>query len=38
MKIASLIAALVTTAALTALGQEGVIHDVKHGTKKAGSN
>ena len=36
MKIASLIAALVATAALTALGQEGVVQDVKHGAKKAG--
>jgi|SRR6516162_9089920 hypothetical protein len=36
MKIASLIAALVATAALTALGQEGAIQDVKHGAKKAG--
>src|SRR6188472_4234043 len=36
MKIASLIAALVATAALTAFGQEGVIQDVKHGAKKAG--
>ena len=32
----SLIAALVVTAALTALGQDGVIQDVKHGAKKAG--
>ena len=36
MKIASLIAALVATAALTAFGQEGVVQDVKHGAKKAG--
>ena len=36
MKIASLIAALIATAALTALGQEGVVQDVKHGAKKAG--
>ena len=36
MKITSLIAALVATAALTALGQEGVVQDVKHGAKKAG--
>src|SRR6476661_4637786 len=36
MKIASLIAALVATTALTALGQEGVVQDVKHGAKKAG--
>src|SRR6188472_1606094 len=36
MKIASLIAALVATAALPAFGQEGVIQDVKHGAKKAG--
>ena len=36
MKIASLIAALVATAALTAVGQEGVVQDVKHGAKKAG--
>jgi hypothetical protein len=36
MKIASLITALVATAALTAFGQEGVIQDVKHGAKKAG--
>ena len=36
MKITSLIAALVATAALTALGQEGVIQDVKHGAKKTG--
>jgi len=36
MKIASLIAALVATAALTALGQDGVVQDVKHGAKKAG--
>ena len=36
MKIASLIAALVATVALTALGQEGVVQDVKHGAKKAG--
>jgi len=36
MKIASLIAALSATVALTALGQEGVVQDVKHGAKKAG--
>ena len=36
MKITSLIAALVATAALTALGQEGMVQDVKHGAKKAG--
>jgi hypothetical protein len=36
MKIASLIAALVATAALTALGQDCVVQDVKHGAKKAG--
>ena len=36
MKIMSLIAALVATAALTALGQEGVVQDVKHGAKKTG--
>ena len=36
MKIASLIAALVATAALTAFAQEGVVQDVKHGAKKAG--
>ena len=36
MKMTSLIAALVVTAALTALGQDGVIQDVKHGAKKAG--
>ena len=36
MKITSLIAAFVATAALTALGQEGVVQDVKHGAKKAG--
>ena len=36
MKITSLIAALVVTAALTAFGQEGVVQDVKHGAKKAG--
>ena len=36
MKIVSLIAALVATAALTALGQDGVVQDVKHGAKKAG--
>ena len=34
MKIASLTAALVVTAALTAFGQEGVVQDVKHGAKK----
>ena len=36
MKITSLIAAFVATAALTALGQEGVVQDVKHGAKKTG--
>src|SRR6476469_8651617 len=36
MKIASLIAAFVATIALTALSQEGVVQDVKHGAKKAG--
>jgi len=36
MKITSLIAAFVATVALTALGQEGVVQDVKHGAKKAG--
>lgn len=36
MKIVSLIAALVATVALNALGQEGVVQDVKHGAKKAG--
>ena len=36
MKTASLIAALVATAALTAFAQEGVVQDVKHGAKKAG--
>jgi len=36
MKITSLIAALVVTAALTAFSQEGVVQDVKHGAKKAG--
>src|SRR6266542_2401375 len=36
MKIASLIAALVAAAALTALGEEGVVQDVKQGAKKAG--
>ena len=36
MKITSLIAALVATTALTALGQDGVVQDVKHGAKKAG--
>ena len=36
MKIASLIAALVATAALTAFAQEGVVQDVKHGAKKTG--
>src|SRR4029077_19798942 len=36
MKIASLITALVATAALTAFAQEGVVQDVKHGAKKAG--
>src|SRR5437868_8813130 len=36
MKITSLIAALVATAALTALGQEGALQDVKHGAKKTG--
>ena len=36
MKITSLIAAFVATFALTALGQEGVVQDVKHGAKKAG--
>ena len=36
MKIASLITALVATAALTAFGQDGVIQEVKHGAKKAG--
>jgi len=36
MKIASLIAVLIATAALTASGQEGVIQDVKHDAKKAG--
>jgi len=36
MKIVSLIAALVATAAFTALGQDGVIQDVKHGAKKTG--
>ena len=38
MKIASLIAALVATVALTALGQEGVVQDVKHGAKKSRGN
>lgn len=36
MKIASLIMALVATAAFTAVGQDGVVQDVKHGAKKAG--
>src|SRR6476469_6172704 len=36
MKITSVIVALVVTAAFTALGQDGVIQDVKHGAKKAG--
>jgi hypothetical protein len=36
MKIASLITALIATAAFTALGQDGVVQDVKHGAKKAG--
>jgi len=36
MKITSLIAAFVVTVALTALGQEGVVQEVKHGAKKAG--
>ena len=36
MKIASLIAALIATAGFTALGQDGVVQDVKHGAKKAG--
>ena len=36
MKITSLIAACFATVALTALGQEGAIQDVKHGAKKAG--
>lgn len=36
MKITSLIAALVATAALTALGQEGVLQDVKQDAKKTG--
>ena len=36
MKITSLIAAFVATFALTALAQEGVVQDVKHGAKKAG--
>jgi hypothetical protein len=36
MKITSLIAAFVATVALTALGQDGVVQDVKHGAKKAG--
>ena len=36
MKIVSLIAALAVTTAFAALGQDGVIQDVKHGAKKAG--
>lgn len=36
MKITSLIIALFATVALTALGQEGVLQDVKHGAKKTG--
>ena len=36
MKMTSLIAALVVTAALSALGQDGVVQDVEHGAKKAG--
>jgi hypothetical protein len=36
MRITSLIVALVTTAALPVLGQEGVGQEIKHGTKKAG--
>src|SRR5712671_8021897 len=36
MKIVSLIAALVATAAVTALGQDGAVQDVKHGAKKTG--
>jgi len=36
MKITSLIAALVATAAVTALGEEGVVQDVKHVAKKTG--
>ena len=38
MKMTSLIAALVVTAALSALGQDGVVQDVMHGAKKAGDN
>jgi hypothetical protein len=36
MKIVSLIAVLVATAAVTALGQDGAVQDVKHGAKKTG--
>ena len=36
MKIASLLTVLIVTAALTALGQDGVVQDVKHDAKKAG--
>src|SRR2546429_2486521 len=36
MKIMSVIAVLVATAAVTALGQDGVVQDVKHGAKKTG--
>jgi hypothetical protein len=36
MKITSLVITLITSTALVALGQEGAIEDVKHGTKKAG--
>ena len=36
MKIISLVAALVVSAAVTVFGQDGVVQDVKHGAKKAG--
>ena len=36
MKITSLIAALVVTAAVTAFSQDGVVQDVKHAAKKTG--
>ena len=36
MKITNVITALVAMTALTALGQEGAVQDVKHGAKKAG--
>jgi hypothetical protein len=36
MKIRTLVIVLVTTMALAAFGQEGTLHEIKRGAKKAG--